>query len=104
MNKKIMYYSLETLKQIKSKIDQTICSQVLMNNPFGQCPCFQLQWTYSRIWSGRILFGDKFPELNIGERKKNGLKNVIFPHYVFITRRGIEKTFIALYYTTRKTN
>uniref|UniRef100_A0A9I9E5X1 DUF1985 domain-containing protein n=1 Tax=Cucumis melo TaxID=3656 RepID=A0A9I9E5X1_CUCME len=38
----------------------------------------------------------KFPELNLGERKENGLKNVLFHHDDFITRRDIERTFKAL--------
>ena len=32
----IVYFSLETFNQIKQKIDQTIISRILMNNPFGQ--------------------------------------------------------------------
>ena len=32
----IVYYSLETLNQIKSKIDKRTLSRVLTNNPFDQ--------------------------------------------------------------------
>uniref|UniRef100_A0A9I9EKK2 Uncharacterized protein n=1 Tax=Cucumis melo TaxID=3656 RepID=A0A9I9EKK2_CUCME len=36
------------------------------------------------------LKDQKFPELNLGERKENGLKNALFRHDDFITRRDIE--------------
>ena len=42
------------------------------------------------------LKGHKFLELNLGERKENGMKNALFPHDDFITRRDIERTFKAL--------
>uniref|UniRef100_A0A9I9ED21 DUF1985 domain-containing protein n=1 Tax=Cucumis melo TaxID=3656 RepID=A0A9I9ED21_CUCME len=42
------------------------------------------------------LKGHKFPKLNLGKRKENGLKNVLFRHDDFITRRDIERTFKAL--------
>uniref|UniRef100_A0A9I9EIS1 DUF1985 domain-containing protein n=1 Tax=Cucumis melo TaxID=3656 RepID=A0A9I9EIS1_CUCME len=38
----------------------------------------------------------KFLELNLGERKENDLKNVLFRHDDFITRRDIERTFKVL--------
>ena len=38
----------------------------------------------------------KFTELNLGERKENGLKNATFPHDDFIMRRYIKRTFKAL--------
>ena len=43
------------------------------------------------------LKGHKFLKLNLGERKESDLKNVIFPHGNFITRRDIERTFKVLH-------
>ena len=56
----------------------------------------------SKIWLKELclvtrLKGHKFLELNLGERKENGLKNVIFPHDDFITRRDIKRTFKAFH-------
>uniref|UniRef100_A0A9I9EEU3 DUF1985 domain-containing protein n=1 Tax=Cucumis melo TaxID=3656 RepID=A0A9I9EEU3_CUCME len=42
------------------------------------------------------LKGHKFLELNLGKGKENGLKNALFRHDDFITRRDIERTFKAL--------
>ena len=42
------------------------------------------------------LKGHKFPKLNIRERKENDLKNFLFPHDDFITRRDMGRTFKAL--------
>uniref|UniRef100_A0A9I9EE41 DUF1985 domain-containing protein n=1 Tax=Cucumis melo TaxID=3656 RepID=A0A9I9EE41_CUCME len=126
-----VYYSLETLNQIKSKIDKRILSQVLTNSPFGQflnikmtkIPTkflnFLLRKQYHTKKKTNVLAfnfnehiaefalkgfcfvtglkGHKFPELNLGERKQNGLKNALFRHDDFITRRDIERTFKALY-------
>uniref|UniRef100_A0A9I9EJ02 DUF1985 domain-containing protein n=1 Tax=Cucumis melo TaxID=3656 RepID=A0A9I9EJ02_CUCME len=42
------------------------------------------------------LKGYKFLELNLEERKENGMKNALFCHDDFITRRDIDRTFKAL--------
>uniref|UniRef100_A0A9I9EKL8 DUF1985 domain-containing protein n=1 Tax=Cucumis melo TaxID=3656 RepID=A0A9I9EKL8_CUCME len=124
-----VYYSLETLNQIKSKIDKRILSRVLTNSLFGQflnvkmakIPTQFLNFLLRKQchtkktnvlafnFNGHIaefglkdfcfvtgLKGHKFPKLNLGERKENGLKNALFRHDDFITRRDIERTFKAL--------
>ena len=47
------------------------------------------------------LKGQKFPKLNLGERKENGLKNALIRHDDFITR-DIERT--SKRSATRKTH
>ena len=72
----VVYYSLETLNQIKFKIDQRILSRVLMNNPFGQLLCTNASFLFSSVYKKEVQWERQ--DSNLRRKTSTDLQSVAF--------------------------